>query len=53
MSINKQIDKAQEEAVSLKSSGFVKYIWSRKLNVPIAVLLITAVVFSLLGAIAF
>jgi hypothetical protein len=53
MSLNKQIDKAQVEAESLKNKGFKEYLFTRKTSMSLGVFLISLGAAFVLGAILF
>jgi hypothetical protein len=51
MSLNNQIDKAQEEANDIQKQGLKGYLWTRKVKMPLAVFLIVIAASFLVGAI--
>ena len=51
--LNQKIDQAQAEAAAIKSEGVKQYIWSKKVSLSIAALLIVVAISFVAGAIIF
>ena len=53
MSLNKSIDKAQQEAATIQNQGVKNYIWSKRVSMSLGAFLITALALFIAGAIIF